>query len=109
MANFVFLPLEDLCLAFLVPHTVGVSPFCDWKSRYRWTVILLTETSKVSVLFFMPLKTVAILNTVFFGMSFVKMIPEVLLQSCSEYSSVAVRLKDLERSPIGGLPRDHSF
>lgn len=41
-------------------------------------------------------------------MSFVKMIPEVLLQSCSEYSSVAIRLEDLERSPVGGLHRDHS-
>ena len=36
------------------------------------------------------------------------MIPEVLLQSCSEYSSVAIRLEDLERSPVGGLHRDHS-
>lgn len=61
MANFAFLPRENSCLAVLVPYAIGVSPFCDWESRYGWTVILLTEKSKVSVFFFMPLETVAIL------------------------------------------------
>ena len=99
MVNFVFMSLEDLCLAALIAmlsalvslRSLGIQASTNSHSpawNFRYVSLSLGRLIRLRIF--------AIVNTKLFGVSFIDRVPEeVLLQSCFENLPVVVALQDL--------------